>query len=87
MEMLMRYEGRIINGKPSLIDAVTLPENAKIVVTIELPQRNVETITQTSAAEIAKRREMLNSITGIIKTDVDVKAMRAERISKRGLVE
>ena len=32
----------------------------------------------------AKRRAMLKSITGIIKTDVDVKAMKDERIAKRG---
>jgi hypothetical protein len=36
--------------------------------------------------EIEKRLKMVQSITGIISSDIDVDAMRAERIAKRGLL-
>lgn len=85
--MLVGYEGRIVDGRPTFIESVVLPENTKIIVMVEMPQKNVKKIPQASDGELSKRREMLKSITGIIATDVDVNATRAERIAKRGLSE
>ena len=84
--MLMRYAGKVVNGQPTLLEVVKLPENADITIIIDLPKP--ETVTQTvSEEELKKRREIAKSLRGIIPSDVDVEALRAERIAKRGLLE
>jgi len=88
--MYQTYAGKVLNGQPVILERVILPEKAKLfitVVAVEEVGEITEQIKTVDEAELAKRREMLKSITGIIKTDVDVKALRAERINKRGLVE
>ncbi len=85
--MLVGYEGRIINGQPALSETVVLPENTKIIVMVEMPAKKAESNLQSKEERIEKRREMLKSISGIITTDVDLEAMRAERIARRGLME
>jgi len=85
--MYQTYAGQVRNGQPVFLENVALPEKARLIITVLDIDEITETIKTIDRAELAKRREMLESITGIIKTDIDVKAMRAERIAKRGLVE
>jgi hypothetical protein len=91
-EMTQAYQGYFKNGRfmPLELETVTIPDEIEVYITVtgrkvtQQPETSVITVDE---EELKKRREMLKSITGIIKTDVDVKAMRAERIAKRGLLE
>ncbi len=85
--MTVEYEGRIINGRPVFVNVVDLPENTKITIIANILKSNVSEQADTFENDVSKKRAILKSITGIIKSDVDVKTMRAERIAKRGLLE
>jgi hypothetical protein len=93
MEMIQTYQGFFKNGRfmPLDIGAVAIPEEIEVFITVtgrKLPAQNIETVIIPAADnKLEKRREMLKSITGVIKADVDVKAMKDERIAKRGLLE
>jgi hypothetical protein len=84
MEMLVGYEGQIIDGRPSIMENVVLPENAKIIVMVEMPQIKAETVAQTDKEKKAKA---INALRGIVPPDVDftLDDVRLERIKKRGL--
>jgi len=84
--MVRGYAGKVINGKPALTEAVILPEDADIIIMVLSPQDSKITI-KSDEEDTAKRLKMVESITGIIPPDVDEKAMREERIAKRGLLE
>jgi hypothetical protein len=92
MEMLQTYQGFFKNGRfmPLDISPVAIPEEMEVLITVtgrKLPAKSIEKVIMTAAeSRLEQRREMLKSITGVIKTDVDVKAMRAERIAQRGLL-
>ena len=44
--MLVGYAGKIIDGQPAFIETVILPENADIIIMVELPSKSdVETHT------------------------------------------
>jgi hypothetical protein len=38
--MLVGYSGKIINGQPALLEATSLPENANIIIMVELPPKS-----------------------------------------------
>jgi hypothetical protein len=40
--MLAAYNGRVRNGKPVIFDNVTLPENASLIITVEMPSANTK---------------------------------------------
>ena len=85
--MLMRYAGKVINGKPALTEAVELPENADIIIMI-LPSRDIEIKEQTDEKDIEKRMKMVESLKGCLAGyEVDLDKIREERIAKRGLLE
>jgi predicted DNA-binding antitoxin AbrB/MazE fold protein len=86
MSMLVRYAGKILDGKPAFVEfpKVRLQEGTKITITVQI---SPETIPKIDNEEIARRREIAKSLRGIIPPDVDVEALRAERIAKRGLLE
>jgi hypothetical protein len=54
MDTTLRYEGKILDGKPFFAEPVALPENAKIMIIVEPPlAEQAETLTpaQRSAAQ------------------------------------
>jgi len=82
--MLVGYEGKIIDGRPSLVEAVTLPENAKIFIMVEIT-KEISTNTKINEKEIANRRAMVQSLKGILAGhDIDLEKEREERRAKRG---
>ena len=40
--MLVKYAGKIIDGKPTFVEEVDLPEGAEITITIEAPRNKKE---------------------------------------------
>jgi len=38
--MLVGYAGKIIDGQPMFIETVSLPENADIIIMVELPSKS-----------------------------------------------
>ena len=38
--MLVGYAGKVIDGKPALTEAVTLPDNTDIIIMVEMPLQN-----------------------------------------------
>jgi hypothetical protein len=51
--MVMRYAGKIINGQPTFLEAVKLPENANITIVIDLDVKSDEKFTSEQQAAIA----------------------------------
>jgi hypothetical protein len=89
--MIQTFQGFFKNGQfmPLDIGVVTIPDEIEVFITVTGRKlQNIETVVLTADDnKIEKRREMLKTITGVIKTDVDVKAMKDERISRRGQLE
>ncbi|MDR1001467.1 MAG: hypothetical protein LBL96_11835 [Clostridiales bacterium] len=89
--MIQTYRGYFERDRfrlPEETAPVAIPEYVEVYITVTgraLPE-STETIIQTESAEIAGRREMAQSLRGIIPSDVDLDAMRAERIAKRALL-
>ena len=49
--MTVKYAGKIIDGKPSFLEPITLPENADITILIDLTLESApETLTPTQQA-------------------------------------
>jgi len=63
---------------------VKIPTHRRIIINVL--DESVDMETTTNEEEIAERLKMLETITGIIPPDVDEKALKAERIAKRGLL-
>jgi hypothetical protein len=91
IKMIQTYQGFFKNGQfmPLDISVAAIPDEIEVFITVTGRElQNIETTALISDDnKIEKRREMLKSITGVIKTDVDVKAMKDERISHRGQLE
>jgi len=49
--MLVGYAGKVINGKPTLTEKISLPENAEIIIMIELTTKNENLTGQQAAAQ------------------------------------
>jgi hypothetical protein len=55
MDTTLRYEGKILDGKPFFAEPVALPENAKIMIVVE-PSLAGQTETLTPAQRNAAKR-------------------------------
>ena len=40
--MLVAYNGQVRNGQPVILDNITLPENASLIITVEMPSVNTK---------------------------------------------
>lgn len=87
--MLQAYHGYFKNGRfmPFETFAATIPEDVEVYITVT--KKNVGATVQTiDENEIAKRREAVQSLKGIMAGyDVDLEQIREERLSKRGLLQ
>jgi len=88
--MIQAYQGYFQEDGRFIADnlMVKIPINRRVIVNV-LDDEAINTETTQTAVEneINKRLKMVQSITGIIPSDIDVDAIRAERIAKRGLLE
>ena len=84
--MLQAYQGYFQEGVRFIADnvIVKIPPNKRIIINVL--DEIVDMEAEPNEQEISERLKMLESITGIIPPDVDEKAIRAERIAKRGLL-
>lgn len=53
--MLVGYAGKFIDGKPTLMETVTLPNNTDIIIMVELPLKNTEELQRRQKTEALKR--------------------------------
>ena len=87
--MIQAYQGHFQEDGKFIANnrIIKIPVNRRVIVNIlEDEISNAETAETVDKKEIEKRLKMVKSITGIIPPDVDVDALRAERIAKRGLL-
>jgi hypothetical protein len=84
--MLQAYQGYFQEGVRFIADnaIVKIPPNKRIIINVL--DEIVDMEAESNEQEISERLKMLESITGIIHSDVDEKVIRAERIAKRGLL-
>ena len=84
--MLQAYQGYFQEDVRFIADnvIVKIPPNKRIIINVL--DEIVDMEAEPNEQEISERLKMLESITGIIPPDVDEKAIRAERIAKRGLL-
>ena len=87
MDVIQAYQGYFREEVRFVADnsVVRIPAKKRVIVNV-LDDEIVDDAKTVDKAEIEKRLEMVKSITGIIPPDVDLDAMRAERIAKRGLL-
>ena len=91
MSLYQAYAGKILNGKPSILENITLPENTNIIIMVldELPfiKTNPPSSAVTITTEKAKKAKAIDSLKGIIPAEFefDLEDIRQERIKKRGL--
>ena len=87
MDVIQAYQGYFREEVRFVADnsVVRIPAKKRVIVNV-LDDEIVDDARAVDKAEIEKRLEMVKSITGIIPPDVDLDAMRAERIAKRGLL-
>ena len=84
--MIQAYQGYFLeDGRFVTNNAVVkIPPNRLVIINVL--EEIIATKTTPREDAIAKRLKMVESITGIISPEVDVDAIRAERITKRGLL-
>ena len=90
MGMYQAYAGKVLDGRPALLEDITLPENTNLVIMVldELPLLKTDAQRKKDLRNV-KKAQALNALKGIIPSDfvVDLDDLRRERIEKRGLVE
>jgi len=87
--MYQAYAGKILDGKPAILEDVTLPENTRLVIMVldELPAKFKAPLGQGTGN--TKKAKAIDSLKGIIPADfpINLDELRRERIEKRGLVQ
>ena len=86
--MIQAYQGHFKEDGLFIADnmIVKIPTNRRVIINV-LDETVDTEIMQNEEEDIAKRLAIVESLKGIIPSDVDLEAMRAERIAKRGLLE
>ena len=87
--MYQAYAGKVLDGKPAILEDVTLPENTRLVIMVldELPATKTRTQSDKSEKN-TKKIKAINALKGVIPADfqINLDDLRRERIEKRGLV-
>jgi len=76
-----KEDGQFVAGN----NVVKIPTYRRVIINVL--DEIIDTETNQLEKEIVNRLKMVESITGIIPPDIDIEAIKAERISKRGLLE
>ena len=84
--MLQAYQGHFKEDGRFIANnaVVKIPPNRLVIINVL--DETIATETMQEEDEIDMRLKMVESITGIISPEVDVEAIRAERIACRGLL-
>ena len=90
ISLYQAYAGKILNGKPSILENITIPENTNIIIMVldELPSIKTKPPSLAlTTKEKAKKAKAIDSLKGIIPAEFefDLEDIRLERINKRGL--
>ena len=89
MTLYQAYAGKILNGKPSILENITLPENTNIIIMVldELPSIKTKSPSSVTTTEKAKKAKAIDSLKGIIPAEFEfiLEDIRQKRINKRGL--
>ena len=88
--MYQAYAGKVLDGKPAILEDVTLPENTRLVIMVldELPATKPMAQSDKSEKNV-KKIKAINALKGVIPADfqINLDDLRRERIEKRGLVK
>jgi len=81
------YKGYFENGQSFYTDGKIIDIPARFKITVILDEQPAYGVVQPDKDRISKRLAILQSLKGILPPDIDLASARAERISKRGLME
>ena len=84
---LQAYKGYFKNKQPFYSAGKVINIPAQFEVTVILEERPSQNIIPLDKNRIDKRLAIVRSLKGIIPPDVDLEAVKAERIAKRGLLD
>jgi len=75
--MLAAYNGQVRDGKPVILEDVVLPENASLIITVELP--SIKTKAQRQGEAIKRFMAAIDTVDSETFTDEDFSALENNR--------
>jgi hypothetical protein len=85
MKMLVAYNGLIRNGQPVILEDVVLPENASLIITVEIPPTKTKARRQGEA--LKRFLTAIDTEDGIAFTEEDFAALENNRADFGRVVE